>query len=222
MDEYPRAAIVLATLQFELSWIDLTSLGIVLVFGVLGLFRGLLWQVSRLASIIISFSISNHFAQGFADFLEEDLGWFTGSGSVSLYVAYFTVFLAVLIVLSLITMLLDRLLKRFELKFYDYLGGGIFGVVSGAALVFIMLGLTIAIAPQGGSLIREVQASHAASYSEKVASQLGDWLVPEVRQLYVRGSSGTQEASGQKDAQDGGAGEGLQKDDGQGASGSGK
>ena len=57
----------------ELSWIDLTSLGVLVTFLVLGFFRGLLWQVSRFASLILGWILAQSFAGPLANYIHQDL-----------------------------------------------------------------------------------------------------------------------------------------------------
>lgn len=189
-----------------LSWIDYTALGIILVFVILGFFRGLLWQVSRLASLLVSFWLAGRYAAEFGDYLQYDLQWF--DGDVALYVAYFAIFIAVLVVLSLITMLLDKLLKKLELKFYDYLGGGLVGFLTGGAIVIALLGATLAFAPEGSGVFRTANASETARVSRRVLNQINPWLPEELRDLFPDRPRAEQQGPEQQGPEQQGTGEG--------------
>ena len=169
--------------SLTLGWIDYTAIAIIIVFVVLGLFRGLLWQISRLASLLVSFWLSGVYAGELAVFVEQKLGWF--EGDIALYAAYFAIFISCLIVLSLITMVLDKLLRRLELKYYDYLGGGALGMVTGIALVIVALGAALAFSAREGSFFRTVNASETARWSRAIVERLDPWLPERVRELYL-------------------------------------
>ena len=54
------------TLQ-SLEWVDQTTLGVLLVFFVLGLFKGLIWQVSRIGILVAAYVVSGRFGNALAD-----------------------------------------------------------------------------------------------------------------------------------------------------------
>ncbi|PIE22491.1 MAG: hypothetical protein CSA62_12215 [Planctomycetota bacterium] len=167
-----------------LAWIDYTAIAIILVFVVLGFFRGLLWQVSRLASLLVSFWLSGMYAGELAVFVEDKLQWF--EGDIALYASYFAIFIGCLILLSLVTILLDKLLRRLDLKYYDYLGGGVLGMVTGTALVIVALGAALAFSPRNGNFFRTVNASETARWSRVLVERLDPWLPERLRELYLQ------------------------------------
>lgn len=175
----------------DLSWIDWTSLAIVAYFLVMGLFRGFLWQASRLVSLVLAYVLSSLFAASLAAFLEQHISGI--EGDPSFYLAYFTIFIAVLIVLSVITILLDRVVRKLELSFYNHLGGGILGIATAAALIVAVLGILYRVVPQS-----PVVAAAKASYTGKASVLIVDRtpLPPAIRALYPPASaSRTEEAS---------------------------
>ena len=42
-----------------LGWVDLTALAILLVFFVLGLFRGFVWQAGRIATLLVAYLVED-------------------------------------------------------------------------------------------------------------------------------------------------------------------
>ncbi|MFN9705221.1 MAG: CvpA family protein, partial [Planctomycetota bacterium] len=56
------------TLQ-TLDWVDHTTLGVLLVFFVLGLFKGLIWQVSRIGILVAAYVVSGRYGNALADWL---------------------------------------------------------------------------------------------------------------------------------------------------------
>lgn len=142
---------LVATLQ-SLGWIDKTALAVLLVFFVLGLFKGLIWQVSRIGILLAAYFVAGRFGRDVATMLVEDpvdpgpIGIDGAStlasaspdlpqGETTLYIAYCLLFVGVLIVLSLLAMLIKKLADRAGLGFFDRLGGGVLGVATGACVV---------------------------------------------------------------------------------------
>ena len=142
---------LVATLQ-SLGWIDKTALAVLLVFFVLGLFKGLIWQVSRIGILLAAYFVAGRFGRDVAAMFIVDpadpgpIGIDGSStlasaspdlppGETTLYIAYCLLFVGVLIVLSLLAMLIKKLADRAGLGFFDRLGGGVLGVATGACVV---------------------------------------------------------------------------------------
>lgn len=142
---------LVATLQ-SLGGFDKTALAVLLVFFVLGLFKGLIWQVSRIGILLAAYFVAGRFGRDVAAMFVEHpidpgLNGVGGSGALAsaspefpqgettLYIAYCLLFVGVLIVLSLLAMLIKKLADRAGLGFFDRLGGGVLGVATGACVV---------------------------------------------------------------------------------------
>ena len=165
----------------ELSWIDFTSLGILLVFGILGLFRGFLWQASRLLSLLLGYVFASLFAEGFAAWLTVKLS--IQNERIAVYLAFFLIFVGVLVLLSLLTMVLQRFIKQLELSFYDHLGGGFLGVLTGAALMVAALGIAFWAFPKT-DLIVEARESSTGVIARKIVETFSDMIPPQISELY--------------------------------------
>ena len=128
MDRSP--AVEIDVLQ-SLGWVDITALVILLAFFVLGLFRGLVWQLSRILTLIVAYLMAGLYGHLVAARIS---GWFGENvpESLPLYISYVFVFLGVLVVISVIAYFLEKLVNRTGLSFYNRLGGGILGVGTGA------------------------------------------------------------------------------------------
>lgn len=181
-----------------LNWIDLTSLGILLVFGILGLFRGFLWQASRLLSLVLGYLLASLFAPRLGPWFEESLK--IGDPKIAIYLAFFAVFIAVLVVLSIVTMLLQKIIRKLDLSFYDHLGGGVMGVLTGGALIVAFLGLFYWIAPSG-ALATELRGSRTGRFAREIVGRITVVPAP-IRRLYTAAAA---EASG------GGGGAGIRE-----------
>ncbi len=181
-----------------LNWIDLTSLGVLLVFGILGLFRGFLWQASRLLSLVLGYLLASLFAPRLGPWFEESLR--IGDPKIAIYLAFFAVFIAVLVVLSIVTMILQRIIRKLDLSFYDHLGGGIMGVLTGGALIVAFLGLFYWIAPSG-ALASELRDSRTGRFAREVVGRITVVPAP-IRRLYTAAAeaSGAQGGAGAREA----------------------
>ncbi|GEM_PF-2073586 len=176
----------------ELSWIDFTSLGILSIFGILGLFRGFLWQASRLLSLLLGYVFASIFAEGFASWLTTKLS--IQNERIAVYLAFFLIFVAVLILLSLVTMVLQRFIKQLELSFYDHLGGGLLGVLTGGALMIAALGLVFWAFPKT-DLVVEARESSTGIVARRIVGTFSDLIPPQISELYGVSSKSKKEGA---------------------------
>ncbi len=184
--EPPADALAAGAVNWQdLNWIDITALSVLFVFFVLGLFKGLFWQVSRILILVLAYVGAAR--------LGPDLGyvlhrWTASSpdaetSETAAYLAYVLVFLAVLVLLSLLALLLQSLVKKAGLTFFDRLGGGVLGVVTGACVVLFLLGVMHMFFPQS----RAVQAagrSHSLRLSQQALDRLGGSVPDQLRKVF--------------------------------------
>ncbi len=140
----------------QLGWVDFATLVILLVFFVLGLFRGLVWQLSRLLTLVLGFLAAGIWAQPLADTIVKT--W-PKAEPFALYAAYFTIFLGAFLVLSLVAWLLSGVIKKLHLTLYDRLGGGALGILTGAAVVVLVLTIFYAFIPRETGIIQAAERS---------------------------------------------------------------
>jgi membrane protein required for colicin V production len=171
----------------HLGWVDHTALAVLLVFFVIGLFKGLIWQVSRVAILAVAYVAAGHFGAGVGAWLARTpaVGGdaqraAADAPETTLYLAYVLIFLVVLVVLSLLAMLLQRLAQKAGLGFFDRLGGGVLGVATGACVV--LFGLFVVNMFFGGSqLAQAAESSHALRLSRRAIDLLGEGVPDELR-----------------------------------------
>jgi len=164
---------ILATL----GWIDLTAIAVLLVFFVLGLFRGFVWQVSRIMTLVLAYVAAGMYGQNVADRIQS---WFPANAhpQLPLYIAYFCVFLVVLVLVSLIAFFVEKLVNRTGLSFYNRMGGGMLGIATGACVVLAMLASIMMFLGSGSSVVQAAQSSRSMQVSKK-ALQVIQNVVPE-------------------------------------------
>ena len=114
---------------------DLTILGVVLVFAIIGIVRGFIKEVLSLTSWILSFWVAFTFAQStsyvFNSYIDAPL--------LRLVAAFATLFICTLLLLSIISYLLHKLLSVSGIKGTDRALGGIFGAVKGLVLIAALM-----------------------------------------------------------------------------------
>jgi uncharacterized membrane protein required for colicin V production len=179
----------------HLGWVDVTALSVVATFLVLGLFQGIVWQVSRIAILLIAYGLSSHLAHNLSTFL---LGFTQKPGEpasqeqvdTAYYVACVLIFLLTLIVLSLLTRLLQHLVRKAGMSFFDRLGGGIVGMATGAVLVLVGLTAVFMFVP-GSSVAQAAESSRSLKVSRWAVQQLGSFVPPELQKVFPEEGSPT-------------------------------
>lgn len=166
-----------------LGWVDITAVAIVLVFSILGLFKGLVWQVSRIATLVVAYVLSAMYGPDVGNWI------FHGSPQgadeqLPLYVAYIAIFIVVLVVLSLLALLLNKLVEKAGLTFYNRVGGGVLGVGTGALVVLLMLGIVFMFFPQGSGVVVAARSSQSAEYGRLAVDMMGTLVPDGVREIF--------------------------------------
>jgi membrane protein required for colicin V production len=187
------------TILQSLGWVDKTALAVLLVFFVLGLFKGLIWQVSRIGILLAAYFVAGRFGHDVASMLDAepaDPVLIGGDGSntlasaspnlppaeTTIYLAYCLLFVGVLIVLSLLAMLLKKLADRAGLGFFDRLGGGVLGVATGACVVLAcVFGINMFF--PSSNLAIAAGESHSLAWSQKAIGWLGGVVDNDLRSV---------------------------------------
>jgi len=196
--------------QLELlGWVDRTALAVLATFFVIGLFKGLIWQTSRIAILVASYLVAGRFGQRVGEWLARSP---MGNGEAApgapvadtpdttLYLAYVLLFLAVLVVLSLLAMLLQKLAAKAGLGFFDRLGGGVLGVATGSCIVLFGL-FVVHMFFKGSALAHAAESSHSLRLSRLGIDWLGSKVpddlrtVLELSPLDARGPAGVGEGT---------------------------
>lgn len=169
-----------------LEWVDQTALGVLLVFFVLGLFKGLIWQVSRIGILVAAYVVSGRYGSQLADWLSRpaEPGGVDDPSTTTIYLAYCLLFLAVLVVLSLLAIALQRLATKAGLGFFDRLGGGVLGLATGAGVVVFAV-FVVNMFFRGSQLAHAAERSHAARLSRRFVEALGPRVPAELRQVFA-------------------------------------
>lgn len=179
--------------QLELlGWVDRTAIAVLVVFFVIGLFKGLIWQTSRIAILVVAYVVSGRFGQTVGDMIARKHAEPPAPGApmatavpvdtpdTTLYLAYVVLFLGVLVILSLVAMILQRLAARAGLGFFDRVGGGMLGVATGSCIVLFGL-FVVGMFFKGSALAQAAETSHSLRLSRLGIDWLGRKVPDELR-----------------------------------------
>ena len=126
----------------SLPWIDQVGLGLVLVFFLLGIWRGLWWQVIRLLGVVAAIALARGLSPRFTPAVEET---FSFTPPVAHGVTWFVLFLGGLVVASLLGLVGKKALDAMQLGLVDRAGGALAGALTGtimhAAALVVMTGV---------------------------------------------------------------------------------
>lgn len=155
------------------SWVD-AVLGCILLLSVLvGLWRGLVFELMSLLGWLVAYFAALAFAPSWATWLP--IG--RPGGTLNALMAYGLIFLGVLIVWGLTAQLVRWLIHATPLSVIDRALGGTFGFLRGAV---VLLGLTTGVMLTPWAQSHEWQASKGAALSTEVLLAIRPWLLPEI------------------------------------------
>jgi len=115
-----------------MTGLDFVVLAILLVSLLIGLWRGLLYEVLSLLGWPIAFVLSKLFAGSIAPLLPMV------QEATRITAAYALLFIAALIAWGILTRLISRLLKSIGSDWTDRAMGGLFGVLRGGLVVLVL------------------------------------------------------------------------------------
>lgn len=119
------------------SWVDWTAIAVLLIFAVLGLARGAVWQLTRAGILVLAYLLAivagPHVAELARSMFSAD------HGRAHDYVAFITVFLAVVVAAGVLAWLLQRMSESTELSRANRLVGAGAGVLTGGLIVLALL-----------------------------------------------------------------------------------
>ncbi len=172
-----------ASILASIEWIDWTAIVILSVFFVMGLFKGFVWQASRMLSLVAGFVVAGVYGERGAAVIHR---WFGGGAPVSgatVYLAYVVIFLAVVVVLSLMAYFIQKLVRKSGLGFYDRVCGGFLGVATGACVMIFILSI-IYMFLDDFAIAEAARRSKSMTISQKTLRTLGDVVPRPMQQVF--------------------------------------
>ena len=164
--------------SLDLAWVDTVGLIVLGIMFVLGIFRGLWWQIIRLVGITGAVLLARAMSPTLAPVLQDtfpNLDERVSSGAV-----WLTIFLLGLAAATLLGVMGRKLLKTMQLGLADRAGGALAGLLTGALIHIAFVATTCQLAPEAW-----VSNNFGDTYSEKALEVAGtQWELivgPEAR-----------------------------------------
>ncbi len=142
-------------LDLPLGWVDIALLAIFGLSVLIGLWRGLVFELVSLLGWVVAFVIANTLGPALSELIPV-----AGSQpELRLWIAYLVVFVLVLVACTLFARMLRALISATPLSVIDRLLGGGFGAVRGA-MILVVVGTLVTLSPYAHSA--PWQNSHGA------------------------------------------------------------
>ena len=129
-------------LDVQLGWVDLALLAVFGLSVLVGLWRGLVFEVVSLLGWLVAFIIANSVGPILAGLIPAG----TLTPELRLWGCYVVVFFVVLVACTLLARMLRALISATPLSVIDRLLGGAFGVVRGA-LILVVVATLVTLSP---------------------------------------------------------------------------
>ncbi len=163
-----------------LGWVDITALGVLAVFLLWGLLRGVVQQLLWLVLIAGGLALSALLSPRFGLWIREKV-WAQLTDRVANAIAFVLVFVAVLVLGGLLLKVLRESFGKTRTPVWDRILGGLLGVVKGALLLMVLILAVVNLL--GGEedspgFVQDVRSSEAAHATRWTAARVGA-LLPE-------------------------------------------
>lgn len=129
-----------------MPWIDVLGSGLLLIFLVLGLLRGLWWQVIRLVGVVAAVTLARALGPVVRPALRNL--WPEMPSRVAHGLAWVAIFVAVMIAATLLARLGRKALEALALGLFDRVGGAVVGALTGLLLHTAFLVVLCHLAPR--------------------------------------------------------------------------
>ncbi len=146
---------------------DYALIVIVVLSLLLGLWRGVVYEVLSILGWPLAFILSKYVAPGFVELFPVK------SEAVRVALAYGLVFVAALLVWAMLVWLVSKLVAAIGLGWIDGMLGAVFGVLRGALIVLVLVWLAGMTKIPEQVFWREAKLSHSV---EQVALMTKPWL----------------------------------------------
>ncbi|KAA0258085.1 CvpA family protein [Deferribacter autotrophicus] len=152
--------------------IDIVLLIVIGVFGIKGLFRGLISEVFGILGLILGYVLAYQYYGIFAKIISG----FGIKRSVADALGFVITFLLIYIVIFLIGTLLRKFFKTIKLGWMDKTGGFAFGVIKASVILGVLLYFLISVLPPSVAMSKDLKKSPVAKSFMKVTPYVFDML----------------------------------------------
>jgi len=153
-----------------MTTLDYAVIGLVLISALLGVWRGLVYEVLSLLGWLAAYWVARTFGRELIPYLPQ--GW-ADNASLAAVLAFGLAFLLTLLLCGGLTWLLSKLVKLAGLGLPDRLFGGLFGLLRGGMMVLLLVWLAGLTALPKTELWREAQLTQPL---QQLALAVQNWL----------------------------------------------
>ena len=118
-----------------MNWFDLTIIGVVVVFAVIGVVRGLIKEVLSLTSWVLAFWAAFTFADPASAVFEP----YIDTPVLRIITSFAVLFISTLLLLTIISFLIHKLLSVSGIRGTDRALGGMFGGLKGLVIIAALM-----------------------------------------------------------------------------------
>ncbi len=125
-----------------MDWYDIAMLAVLGLATLMGVWKGMAWQLASLGSLILSYFLALRFSSQLAPIFGSTAPW-------NRFVAMLVIYLVTSVVVWLGFRVVARFMDKIKLRDFDHQVGALFGFVKGVllclAITFFLLGLSDAL-----------------------------------------------------------------------------
>ena len=156
-----------------MNTIDIAILVILLIFTIRGIFKGLIGEVAGFVAVLLSLVLAVRWLNLGTAFLRSFIDL---SPALAMIISFILIFALVFWGTEMLAHLLRRLLKITMLGWIDRLGGGAFGLLTGAVIVSLLV-LLASFIPVNQTYRQYEQESILFRPAQQFAPKLFNWVV---------------------------------------------
>ena len=153
-----------------LNGLDIIFIVLLVGFAIRGILRGMIMEVAAIAAFIVGFIVANKYYIRLSEHIQfiSDRQW-------RVIAAYLIVFVIAFACVNLIGVILRKAVSISLAAWFDYVAGGIIGLVKGLLLCFLLLALVQVALPDAGFLKGSKLAPYLRSMMDKGRAALPDF-----------------------------------------------
>ncbi len=156
-----------------MDWYDIAMVAVIGMATLMGLWKGMAWQLASLASLVLSYFLALKFSSQLAPIFSATAPW-------NRFVAMLVIYVVTSIVVWMLFRVLAGFLDRVKLRDFDHQVGALFGFLKGAllciAITFFAVGLSEAMRDH-------ILATKSGHYIALVLNKADAVMPPELHKI---------------------------------------
>ncbi|MGM0508533.1 MAG: CvpA family protein [Fusobacteriota bacterium] len=157
-------------------YIDIVLLGIIILFTVLGIKKGLIFEFFSLFGILVAVLLSKKVINIISPTLEAKFG----ESQIGFIITYVGVFIGIYIILFLILLVVKKFFEKILLGWIDRLGGGIVGFLKGFVISLVIMIIVTLISNFNNEWRNYIQKSYSSKVIAKVIPYLKSFFPSDI------------------------------------------